>query len=154
MQQNKLSVIDFYTNLSSIWDEIEAMNMLPVLANPTPEMTRLLEVLHTQKEESKLFYFLNGLDESYSALRSQLLMSNPLPTVEIACSIIQQEENQREVLKCSGEDKISTMYSKGVTASGADKVVMCTNCHKKGHSAEKCWFKIGFLDWCYVLERL
>nr|XP_017256491.1 PREDICTED: uncharacterized protein LOC108226048 [Daucus carota subsp. sativus] len=151
VHQDKLSVVDFYTNLSSIWDEIEAMNMLPVLEYPTPEIHKLLDVLNTQKEESKLFYFLNGLNESYSALRSQLLMTNPLPSVEAACSVIQQEEHQREVLKLSCDDEISAMYSKGVTAvsdkSGGDKAVLCTNCHKKGHSVDKCWFKIGFPDW-------
>ena len=137
MQQNKLSVIDFYTNLSSIWDEIEAMNMLPVLEHSTLEMNKPLDVLHTQKEESKLFHFLNGLDDTFSTLQSQLLMSNPLPTVEVACSLIQQEENQREVLKCSGEDEISAMYSKGVNAN-VDKAVVCTNCYKKGHYVDKC----------------
>lgn len=26
-------------------------------------------------------------------------------------------------------------------------MLICSNCHKKGHSSEKCWHKIGFPDW-------
>lgn len=41
--------------------------------------------------------FLNGLNEAFSAMRSQLLMQQPLPTVEAACAMLQLEESQRDV---------------------------------------------------------
>lgn len=86
-----MSIVEYYTTLSSVWEEIEAMNILPVLTTSTTETVKLLKEIETQKEESKLFQFLNGFDDVYSSLRSQLLMRNPLPTVEIACSTLQQE---------------------------------------------------------------
>ncbi|XP_074342887.1 uncharacterized protein LOC141680607 [Apium graveolens] len=114
LKQNGCSVIDFYTSLSSLWEEIEFMNPLPTLTTVTPEMTIFLQALTTQKEEAKLFQFLNGLDDLYSPQRSQILLLHPLPSVEMACAAIQQEESQRDILKpsLSFENDMSAMLGK------------------------------------------
>ena len=39
--------------------------------------------------------FLMGLNESYSAIRGQILLMNPLPYVRQACSSVCQEKKQR-----------------------------------------------------------
>ena len=41
--------------------------------------------------------FLMGLNESYSSVRGQILLMNPLPTVRQAYSSICQEEKQRTI---------------------------------------------------------
>jgi hypothetical protein len=41
--------------------------------------------------------FLMGLNESYSAIRGQILLMNPLPDVSKAYSSIVQEEKQRTI---------------------------------------------------------
>ncbi|XP_074346315.1 uncharacterized protein LOC141685088 [Apium graveolens] len=111
LSQNKMAVNDYFTQLSSLWEELESMNILPAVAVVTPEITALLPATETQKEEAKLFVFLNGLDGVYSPMRSQLLMQTQLPTVEIACAVIQQEESQRELLQTPDLD-FSAMFSK------------------------------------------
>ena len=84
---------------------------------------------------------MNGLDESYSSQRSQILLMNPLPSVESVCSMIQQEELQRQVL----EDVPLHVESSALLSRTTE--VKCTLSGVKGHVKEKCWKVIGYPSW-------
>lgn len=144
LKQNNASITEYYTSLKAVWEELDTLNLLPAVASPVPDVVKLLEAIALQKEESRLFLFLNGLDEQYNTQRSQLLMQIPLPTVEVACSALEQEEAQRSMLnvnKSSGDSM--AMYGK----TTADRNVTCSTCGVKGHSHERCWKNIGFPKW-------
>lgn len=106
------------------------MHILPTVSATTDKGKKPLEAIETMKEESKLFQFLKGLDDCYAPQRSQILMFVPLPFVEIACSVIQQEENQRDVLNVSQDMEMSAMFRKGNTGQS-----------KKGFSIHCLWRK-------------
>nr|GEV03674.1 metallocarboxypeptidase inhibitor [Tanacetum cinerariifolium] len=61
----------FYTKKKYVWEEPNNVNMLPPI-NVTLEISVFLSALNQQKEW-RLIQFLNGLDEHYRNLRSQLL---------------------------------------------------------------------------------
>lgn len=147
LRQNGSKVSDYFTNMSSLWEEIESMNVLPTVTAITPEIKSLLNVMNTIKEEGKLFQFLNGLDDHYGAQRSQLLMLNPLPSVEVACAAIQQEESQKEVLMhgTPNDSEAMATFSKG----NGGKTLMCSACGRKGHMSDSCWETIGYPKWHY-----
>ena len=102
----------------------------------TPEVSAFLTVLTQQKEEQRLFQFLNGLDEQFGNLRSQMLMMVPLPSVESACSMLQQEESQRVLFGSNTFESIA-LYSKGVVK---DK---CSICGYKWQSSREVLGKSG-----------
>lgn len=145
-----MRVSDYFTKLSGLWEEIDSMNVLPTITTITTEVTTLLNAIEKMKEESKLFQFLNGLDEVYGAQRSRLLMIIPLPSVEAACAAVQQEESQNEVLSqvVLGDNEIMAMYGKGNGGNG-DKRLMCSTCGRRGHTNEKCWEVTGYPKWHY-----
>lgn len=153
LRQNGMKVSDYLTCLSGLWEEIDSMNILPTVAATTPEIIKLLNTIDTIKEEARLFQFLNGLDEIYGAQRSQILMITPLPSVEAACSAIQQEESQKDVLSLGGvnESDAIAMYNRcGMGNRG--KVLMCSACGKRGHTNERCWETIGYPKWHYKFK--
>lgn len=70
-----------------------------------------------------------------------MLLMNPLPTVETVCSMLQQEETQREVLELNKiEVKTIALFSKNDDQR-------CSQCGNRGHSKEKCWTVIGYPPW-------
>ncbi|XP_048497923.1 uncharacterized protein LOC125496492 [Beta vulgaris subsp. vulgaris] len=139
-QQGK-SITDYYTEMRGLWEELDALNHLPPISAVDPEINAFVLALNTQQEELKLFQFLNGLDEIYGPQRSNLLMMSSLPSVKTACSSLQQEECQREMLKpVKEENEVMAMYSKGREGG-------CSVCGKPGHNKDVCWFAVGFPHW-------
>lgn len=67
-------------------------------------------------------------------------MITPLPSVDFACSSLQQEESQRSVLNpVKAPMESFAMYSKG-----SAETVICSACGVKGHMTEKCWTLVGY----------
>ena len=80
LRQEQHSVSSYYTKLKGLWDELASYNST---------------AQSTQQDQQKLMQFLMGLNDSYSAIRGQILLMNPLPSVRQAYSSVSQEEKQR-----------------------------------------------------------
>lgn len=63
MRQNGMTIVEYYTSMSSVWEELNSMNVLPGITTTSPEIVVMLKAIETQREESNLFQFLNGLNE-------------------------------------------------------------------------------------------
>jgi hypothetical protein len=57
---------------------------------------RVKSVLELHSQE-KVYQFLTGLNDSFSSIRAQILLTDPLPTLHKVFSLIIQEERQREI---------------------------------------------------------
>ncbi|KAH0692735.1 hypothetical protein KY285_019832 [Solanum tuberosum] len=80
-------------------------------------------VAHMNRQ--KLYQFLMGLTESYQQARSQILMLNPLPTINHAYAMIVGDESQKAVMSHNNSMGMNTvsadsmaMYSKSASTSG------------------------------------
>ncbi|XP_065620096.1 uncharacterized protein LOC136063519 [Quercus suber] len=108
--------------------------------------------------------FLMGLNESYSQIKGQILLMEPLPTINKVYSLLIQEERQRSIgLSNSVHIESTTLAVKGSNANfnpnfpgffgnsgaygknskGRDRPI-CTHCGKFGHVMEKCFKLHGF----------
>ncbi|XP_048492803.1 uncharacterized protein LOC125493466 [Beta vulgaris subsp. vulgaris] len=93
VKMNERLVSEYYTYLRVLWEELESLTNYPAITNVNAEITAFIEAVNQQKEEKKLFQFLNGLDLGYGSLRSHMLLVSPLPSVDIAVSMVQQEDH-------------------------------------------------------------
>ncbi|KAL2927057.1 Oral-facial-digital syndrome 1 protein-like protein [Bienertia sinuspersici] len=73
-KQDRMSISEYYTKICGLWEEIENLNDYPPISHITTEIRAYINAIKQQQEEQHLFQFLNGLDEDYSAQRSQLLL--------------------------------------------------------------------------------
>nr|CAD1822688.1 unnamed protein product [Ananas comosus var. bracteatus] len=89
LRQEGLSVASYYTKLKTLWDELDDYS-------GTPACTCAAARDYVKKKETeKLYQFLMGLNaETFGTVRSQILNSDPLPTLSKAYSMVTQEERQ------------------------------------------------------------
>ncbi|XP_070017480.1 uncharacterized protein [Nicotiana sylvestris] len=90
LYQGTSSVSEYYTKLKDLWDEFEALIPAPCDCEKSRDY-----VNHMKRQ--KLYQFLMRLNESYFQARSQILMMNPLPSVNKAYSMIMSDESQKSI---------------------------------------------------------
>ncbi|XP_017976447.1 PREDICTED: uncharacterized protein LOC108661962 [Theobroma cacao] len=92
-----------------------------------------------------VFRFLNGLNESFSIVRSQIIFMDLIPTLDKMYSLVLREKTQRSVLfQTQPTFEITIMFT---AAEGKKKVkrdIIYNHYGKKGHVKEKCYRLIGF----------
>ncbi|KAI4308287.1 hypothetical protein L6164_031377 [Bauhinia variegata] len=96
-------------------------------------------------ERDRPMEFLHGLH----SIRSQILLQDPLPSVNKASSILLQEERQRGLYQPSITADTAAMaaqkfYQKGGKNPGSSTRPYCTHCGKSGHYESKCYKKHGY----------
>ncbi|XP_074310059.1 uncharacterized protein LOC141644442 [Silene latifolia] len=146
LSQGDKSICEYFTELRILWQNIEIMSDWPPVTQVTTEINAWLDAQIKEQNERKLFQFLNGLNPSYTTMRSHILMMNPLPTVEEAAAIFQQEEAQRRNYKSMSTEK---MESDNLAFYAADQnapvdASSCPVCKKKGHARDNCWRVVGY----------
>ncbi|KAK9756264.1 hypothetical protein RND81_01G085300 [Saponaria officinalis] len=96
-------------------------------------MAEYLEAVATQAEERKLFQFLNGLDKSYGILRSNILLMDPLPSVEHTVSLMLQEEMQANNVSGARPPENSALMGRGETERER-----CIHCGRDNYRSDLC----------------
>ena len=81
-KQDNRTIGAYYTKLKGLWDERDALCSIPTCTCSTEK-----EVLQFQQSQ-RTMKFLMGLNEAYAAVRGQILLMDPCPTVNKAHSLI------------------------------------------------------------------
>ena len=146
--QGNLTVTQYFSKIKSLWAELSSYgpSFVCQCGGNGP--------LQAFFQREYVICFLMGLDESYSAIRGQILATDPMPDINKAFSLVVQEEKQREVAgSFSHSDLGRPMFavknsSKSVSdvknKSGKKDQPLCSHCGILGHSVDKCYRLHGF----------
>lgn len=91
LSQDQMMVSSYFTKLKALSDELG--NYKPIPSCSCGAMKILVEI----QQQEHVMKFLMGLKESYSNVRGQILLIDPLPPLNKAFSLVLQEEKQQEI---------------------------------------------------------
>jgi hypothetical protein len=142
-----MAIAAYYTKLKGLWDELGSYSNTVCSCGADHKRRQLMQ-------------FLMGLNDSYKAIRGQILLLNPLPDVRQAYSSIIQEEKQRSLndTQEAAETAAMTIQRDALTAlavrsgQGASsrsnsfnrKPLHCSYCDNDHHVRDTCWKLHGY----------
>lgn len=127
VRKGTLSIAQYFGKFKDLWDELAIVDddCLCADCSISPRVI-------TIKNKQMLIQFLIGLNETFAAVRSNLLMMNPLPSLNYAYSLLIQEENQRQVVS-----SITSSLDGAVLYSSAGDGAQSNNNSRFQHAGNK-----------------
>lgn len=147
LKQESLSATDFFTQLTVLWEELENLSPIPLCTCPVKCTCDLSRCIEQSKERDFIMRFLTGLNENFAPCKSQILMMEPMPTVDCAFSMVVQFERQNHLLPKNDEEQVMINAVDGRRSYGRGRGYsnkICTFCGKSGHTVETCYRKNGY----------
>ncbi|KAJ1391273.1 Retrovirus-related Pol polyprotein from transposon TNT 1-94 [Sesbania bispinosa] len=148
LQQGMDDISTYYTKLKSIWEELSCYK-------PTFQCTcGGLQQLQIFQESEYVMSFLMGLNDSFSQVRGQILLSDPLPSIGNVFSLVLQEEAQREIVvlpppTTANSDPLAFAVNSSQSSTTRRKFSkkerpICAHCDMLGHTKDKCYKLVGY----------
>uniref|UniRef100_A0A2N9G1L7 Conserved oligomeric Golgi complex subunit 6 n=1 Tax=Fagus sylvatica TaxID=28930 RepID=A0A2N9G1L7_FAGSY len=96
-KQENLTVSDYYTTLKGLWDELLNYRPIPSCTYGAKCICGLSRILLEYQHYDCVHSFLMGLNDSFAAVRGQILLMEPLPGINKVFSLVQNHEKQKGV---------------------------------------------------------
>ena len=137
LTQEDLTIIAYYAKFKGLWDEFSNY--------------RTCTCGHQAKDCT--MSFLMGLNETYAAVRGQILLMEPMPSLSKVFSLLLQDEKQRKVgarkkVLVDALAALATFGSKSGNTKNFTKSKngrpQCTHCGAMGHVVDRCYKLHGY----------
>ncbi|PNX55491.1 hypothetical protein L195_g049120 [Trifolium pratense] len=141
LKQEGMSVSLYFTQLKSLWDELHS------IAPINPCICGNAKSIIDQQNQDRAMEFLQGVHDRFSAVRSQILLMDPFPSIQRIYNIVRQEEKQQEInfRPLPAEESAALQASKVQhRTQGKRPRPYCENCNKYGHTVATCYQIHGF----------
>nr|ABD32757.1 Integrase, catalytic region [Medicago truncatula] len=157
LKQGTKSVLDYFIELCTLWDELNSHRPIPNCTCIHPCRCESIRLAKYYRTEDQILQFLTGLNDTFSVVKTQILLMDPLPPINKVYSLVVQEESQNIVFSTpsiSDDSSISVNASdarkfyprgKGTSSTSANKGKdrFCTFCNRYNHTIEFCYLKYG-----------
>ncbi|XP_059429182.1 uncharacterized protein LOC132162995 [Corylus avellana] len=109
LTQDNMPISQYFTRLKALWDELN--NFKPLDLCDCCHCGKIKQILDLRGQEYTI-QFLMGLNDSYSQIRGQILLHDPIPSITKVFSLIVQEEKQREISLSSLSHEIAALMTR------------------------------------------
>lgn len=161
LKQGSLSVNDYYTRCRTLWEQMNTLRPLPVCKCVPRCSCDLVDGVRKERETDQIIRFLQGLNDDFNNLKSNVLVLDPLPEVYKVFVMAEKVERQNALANLTlGNNEVSqanavqsehapneydmvaamnSSYNSRRT-SNSNKGAKCTYCGMSGHTVDK-YFK-------------
>lgn len=141
LNQENIIVSSYYTKFKIVWDEFVDYKSIPSCSCGVCICGSMAAHAAYQEEECTM-KFLMGLNDSFAPIRGQILLMQPLPSLNKVFSLIIQEEKQRRVGSNAIAVESAALFSRGPNTSNKGGYFNKTN-GKKERPVSLNWACIG-----------
>lgn len=155
MKQGTKFVLEYFTELKSLWEELNSHCPMPMCTCPHPCRCESMRSARNFRLEDQIIQFLTGLNDNFGVVKTQVVIQESINKIY---SLVIQEESNNSVVTASSSIEDSNIL---VNASDARKPFgrgklnfgshppknnskYCSFCHKTNHTLEFCYQKHGF----------
>jgi hypothetical protein len=151
--QSHVSVSDYYTKLQGLWEELLNYRPIPICTCIPSCSCGAMRQVFDNYQQACLMQFLMGLNETFTQVRGQILLMDPISHIDKVFSLLRQEERQRSIgqislprvestaLLCKSDSVRPYRPKQGYQKK--DKPT-CTHCGYIGHTMDKCYKLYGY----------
>lgn len=160
--QGNQSVVQYFNSLTGLWDELD-MILPPLDCNCIAR-----KKADKREEQQRLMKFLHGLNYNFEQARSQILLLEPLTSVDRAYAMIVQAEDELSLNRDQGDDHNMIAMNVNESSYGQNPVFIvggkgnqfkrrltkeerkklrCRHCHETGHEIDECFKLHGVSEW-------
>ena len=150
LRQGSFSVIEFYSKLKILWEELETYMPIPCCSCPVKCTCAAMRNARHFHSLNYAIRFLIDLNENFSVVKSQILLMDPLPSLNKKISMVILHEKQGNF--AVGDDSKSLINvvdykrpqgrGRGLIQNSGSRRI-CTYCGRNGHTMETCYRKHG-----------
>lgn len=94
IRQGERSISDFYTDLKILWDDLEALRPIRDCSCAVRCNCGSIKSFKYHLASEYVICFLKGLNDVYDTAKSQILLMEPLPSINKVYSLILQQEGK------------------------------------------------------------
>lgn len=158
IQQGNYNLVTYFNKLKKLWDDLNWLRPIPLcecgcctcgLPKKFVEMDAYMKTIQ----------FLMGLNEAFEMAKNQVLMQEPLSSVNRTYAMLQTVKSQKTVYKTFEDNaeasamviKMQSNNKNHMNKQGGRKKekedCFCEHCKVQGHVKDSCFKLTGYPDW-------
>jgi len=98
--------------MKTLWEELNSHHHMPHCTCPHPCRCAAMREARNFRLEDQVIQFLTGLNDQFNVVKTQVLMLDPLPSINKVYSLVIQEESNNHSLSSSIDKPFNTLLFK------------------------------------------